>query len=88
MPIDFRRLDTTVETTRASYDTVVATLERQTIRQVADEMVGQDANRVRAALVARMAARLPGADLDQRNLQHIATAISQGRFHAWGDVRG
>lgn len=88
MPIDFRRLDTTVETTRASYDTVVATLERQTIRQVADEMVGQDANRVRAALVARMAAHLPGADLDERNLQHIATAISQGRFHGWGDVRG
>jgi hypothetical protein len=51
-------------------------------------MVGQDANRVRAALVAEMAARLPGADLHERNLQHIATAISQGRFHGWGDIRG
>ena len=88
MPIDFRRLDTTVKTTRASYDIALATLERETIRHVADEMVGQDANRVHAVLVARIAARLPGPGLDERNLQHIAMAISQGRFHGWGEIRG
>jgi hypothetical protein len=78
MPIDPRRFDTTVKTSRASYDIALADLERETIRRVAEDMRGEDANRVHAVLVARFAGRLPGAELDQRNLQKIAAAIASG----------
>ena len=84
MPIDPRRLDTTVKTTRASYDAALASFERDTIQQVAEDMSGQEPNRVHAALVARISARLPSAHLDNRNLERIAASISRGTFHGWG----
>ena len=88
MPIDARRLDTTVKTTRASYNAALASLERDTIQRVAQDMWGQDPNRVHAVLVARISARLPGADLDDRNLERLAASISLGTFHGWGLTAG
>ncbi len=80
MSIDHRALDTTIRRSRSSYDSALAKLEQDTIRSVDYDMRGQAFARVRAVLVARFKARLPGVELDDSNLDKIALAISQGRM--------
>jgi hypothetical protein len=80
MPMHPRSLDTTIHTSRAHYDIALAQLERDTIRQVGTEMLGQDAAAVHAELVSRFSHRLPGVELDDRNLRKVAAAISARSF--------
>jgi hypothetical protein len=61
----------------ATYDSVVAQLEREVIRRVNDEVSGQDSARVHAELVRNLHARLPGVDFDERSLWTIAGAIAR-----------
>lgn len=77
MPLDPWQLDSR-PSTKASYDTALAQMEREMIRGVNDEMRGQDARQVHEVLVTRFKGRLPGAQMDDRNLQKIAAAISEG----------
>jgi hypothetical protein len=63
---------------RPSYNIALAAFERDTIRSVAEEMRGQDVHRVRAVLISRFRARLPDAELDERNLHKLAAAIARG----------
>jgi hypothetical protein len=83
MPIHPRDLNTTIRTTRASYDAAMAEFERETIRRVAEDMSGHDPNNVNAVLVARFARRLPGSELDHRNLHKVAAAIANHTYHDW-----
>jgi hypothetical protein len=63
---------------RPAYDSALARFEQDTIRSVNHEMRGRAADQVREVLVARFHDRLPGVDLDERNLDKIALAISNG----------
>lgn len=68
---------------RASYDAVVAEFERDMIRQVDQEMRGQDPHLVHSVLAERIRGRLPGVELDDLDLRTIARAISKGTLRDW-----
>ena len=78
MPLDAGRLGDIPH--YATYDSVLARLERDTIRGVNEQMHGQDVGRVHAALVSRLEGRFPGMDLDHLNLKKVAHAISRDAF--------
>ena len=78
MPLDARRLGDVSH--YATYDSVLARLERDTIRSVNEQMHGQDVGRVLAVLVARLEGRFPGMDLDDLNLEKVALSISRDTF--------
>jgi hypothetical protein len=61
-----------------TYDSALARLEYDTIRRVNREMRGQDADRVYAVLMSRLAGRFPGAELNQLHLRRVAAAIAKG----------
>jgi hypothetical protein len=81
MPLDSRHLDQ-AEASRVQYDAALARLELQLIRAVNEEMHGQSVDRVHDVLVDRLEGRLPGAQLDERTLHTIATAIARGTLPA------
>jgi hypothetical protein len=60
----------------ATYDSAVAHFEREVIHRVNADLHGQDPSQVYRALVDDLHGRLPGVDLDERNLWSIAGAIS------------
>ena len=64
----------------ATYDTVLAQLEREVIQRVNQRLSGQDSERVYAELLHNLEQRLPTIDHDERNLRSVAQAISRGDF--------
>ncbi|MFZ2012872.1 MAG: hypothetical protein WAV00_03540 [Nocardioides sp.] len=69
----------------ATFDSALAQFEHEVIRRVNAALRGHDPGQVYVELVDSLHARLPGADLDRRNLWAIAETISQGTLteHSW-----
>ena len=64
----------------ATYDSALAHFEQEVIHRVNADLHGENPVRVYGALVNTLHGRLPGVDLDERNLWAIAGAISNGTF--------
>ncbi len=83
MPIDPTRTLEVSQQPGPTYDAAVAEFERDMIRQVNDEMRGQDAQLVHDVLTERLHGRLPGVELDDLSIRTIARAISDGSLTDW-----
>jgi hypothetical protein len=66
-----------------TYEAAVAEFERDLIRQVNQEMHGQDVLVVQAVLTERLRGRLPGVEADAVSVHRIARAISDGTLTDW-----
>jgi hypothetical protein len=61
-----------------TYETALARLERETVRNVNQVVRGRDLESVQKALVSQLEGRFPGAELDRGQLEQISAAIARG----------
>jgi hypothetical protein len=62
----------------SDYHASVELLRRDTVRRVRDDMHGQPAALVHQVLVDRLRGRLPGIDVDEKQMRRVAWAIEHG----------